>query len=165
MRLEIYLQELQAKVEKWVQSINNGFYNFKDGYFQVPYLASDPETMIEGIKKSPFVRFDENYQTLKLNSPIIKFKQKYLNLEEGLWVLTNKIHWKVSVKTTAMLEEKPSQYYFLAYIRTNHPYKHLELGKNNDFVQPSTNNWTFYKSTTAHNGFFTKNTKFFSILF
>lgn len=157
-------KKVTTSVDKWFTKANAYMYNFRDGHFQFPYVPNDPELMIEGIKKTPFVTFDEPMQCLETNSAIMKIKLKFLNIEEGLWMTATHSHWKVQTKVVALPVETPSDYYFLTYSRSTDAINVKIEGHIQTFDNDS-RSWTLYKSTTALDAFFTKNCKAFTTLF
>jgi AraC-like DNA-binding protein len=158
------IQALANRSEKWLNIAKRYMYNFKDGHFQLPYLPNEPDAMIEGFKKTPFVNFNEETRLLDSNSPFLRAKQNYLNVEPGLWVIATNVLWKVNVKVIAVIDEEPSDYFFVSYSRTSEPYiVHSEAGEK-QFINRN-QFWTFHKSKIALDAFFKKNSKIFSMMF
>lgn len=156
--------DISARTDKWIAKASSYMYNFRDGHFQFPYAANDPEMMIESLKKTPFVTFDTTKQCLETNSPFMKVKQNYLQIEDGFWIIDSQVHWKVKVKVIALIDEIPSDYYFLTYTRTTESIEVL-LENGEHTYQSFNQSWTLYKSTTALNAFFKKNCKSNSTFF
>ena len=158
------LKSISDRTDKWLKKARSYMYNFRDGHFQFPYAANDPELMIEGLKKTPFVTYNADYQCLETNSPFLKVKQNYVNIEDGLWLICTHLQWKVKVKVIALIDDEPSDYYFLTFSRTTNSIN-VCLKDGNQEYSSNNHSWTLYKSTTALDAYFEKNCKLYSIFF
>ncbi len=154
------------RVEEWIKSFQNRFFSFNKGYFNIHYISQSPESKIEGIKKSPFTKYNEEKQCFSLSTPLLKFKLKFIKFNEGFWLFTNHIVWKVNVKTISFCEEEDSPFYYLAFVRTSDNYSQKVITlKNTSLISPPSMNWSFFKANTKNEGYLKKNTRFFSVLF
>lgn len=151
-------------IDNWFAKANNYMYNFKDGHFQFPYVSNDPESMIEGLKKTPFVTHNESLQCLETNSAFMKIKLKYLKLNDGLWLTSTQSSWKVNVVAIALPLDNPSDYYFLTYSRLTDNVQ-IVMKESEHLFENNSHAWTFYKSNTALNAYFQKKCKSFAIVF
>ncbi len=149
---------IAQRTDKWLTKANAYMYNFKDGHFQFPYAPSDPELMIESLKKTPFVTFDKEYQCLETNSPFMKVKQNFAKVEQGFWIIVSQVLWKVKVKVVALVDDEPSDYYFLSYSRTTDSIK-VFVDKGNIEYESYNQTWNLYKSNTAMNAYFQSNSR------
>ncbi len=164
MKISNPFKNITSRTEKWLKKANAYMYNFKDGHFQFPYAANDPELMVEGIKKTPFVNYDEKMQCLETDSKFMKIKFKYIKIEEGLWMTATHSHWKVNVKVVALADEVPSDYFFLGYSRSTDNIM-VYASEERHLFENNSHSWTFYKSTTALDAYFKKDCKAFTTLF
>lgn len=164
MKITNTFKNITVRTEKWLKKANAYMYNFKDGHFQFPYAANDPELMVEGIKNTPFVDFDAQRQCLETDSKFMKIKLKYIKIEEGLWMTATHSHWKVNVKVVALADDVPSDYFFLGYSRSTDNIM-VFASENRLLYENNSHSWTFYKSTTALDAYFKKDCKAFTTLF
>lgn len=155
---------LAHKSEKWIDKASNYMYNFKDGHFQFPYAASSPDMMIEGFRKTAFVTHNKALDFFETNSPFVKSKSTYINPENGLWCIGTHIHWKVKMKVIAIIDEEPNDYFVLSYVQTTHLFQ-VKADTKEGYISNTNQAWTLYKSTTAVNAYFEKNSSVFSMLF
>lgn len=87
----------------------------KDGFYELPYIANSPETMVHSFDQMPFTKHSKKNKQLSIDTPFLKGKTRYANVEEGLWVFYNNIDYKenISFKTIEM-KDLPSDYYILS---------------------------------------------------
>lgn len=71
--------------------------------------------MLEGLKSLPFVSVDEENRIISANNPWISNKLRYVELEEGLWLMLHDSHFKANICGKAIYESKVGQYYSLFY--------------------------------------------------
>ncbi|MBI3521047.1 MAG: hypothetical protein HY062_17035, partial [Bacteroidetes bacterium] len=62
-------------------------FNYKNGFYVIPYLANDPYHTLESFKKLPFLKWNEEERKLTTNSLFIEGEVYYYEIEEGLWLL------------------------------------------------------------------------------
>jgi len=102
------------KINKWIIQFKPYFFTYSNGFFKFYYLANSPELIVNGIKKMPFIDFDETKEILSLNNSFLKSTLRYAELEKGLWVLNSRIFYKNNITYEAFYDVSlPSNYYCL----------------------------------------------------
>lgn len=158
------IQEITEKAEKWLTERGVFVYNFKDRAFQVPYITTSPELMFEGFKKTPFSKYNPDYQSIESNSMFAKYKNTYLELEQGFSVLITNIWWKTNIKVVPIIKEIDKEYYFLRFARSSDEFGiHIKNSIDQFVYQPS--QWYFYKANTDVEASFKKDSKYFTFAF
>lgn len=105
---------LLDKINNWLTRFKPYFFTYSDGFFKFYYLANSPELIVNGIKKMPFVEFDDTKEILSLNNSFLKSTLRYAELEKGLWVLNSRIFYKNNITYEAFYDSSlPSNYYCL----------------------------------------------------
>lgn len=102
------------KINSWIIKFKPYFFTYSDGFFKFYYLANSPELIENGIKKMPFVDFDETKEILSLNNSFLRSTLRYAELEKGLWVLNSRIFYKNNITYEAFYDASlPANYYCL----------------------------------------------------
>lgn len=154
------------RVTKWLNKFEKYFFYYKDGFFVLPYLTNTPELMIDSLRGMPFVSQDSQKNILYSNNPFTTGELHYEAIEEGLWLMVAKQEFKANVHTKAVYDEKPSDYFFLAFsIYENKAKPDLDMMINRQKVK--NNSWAIYRPGVAIDAFHTKGTKglFFNFAF
>lgn len=120
-------------------------FTYKKGFYNIPYLANSPETMIESLKKLPFVVYQREFQLIKSNTPFLTAAIYYQKVEEGLWLLYATAEHKANIAYDLVYDNYiPNDYYTLSVNLTSSEVvirKQVPLQKIN--LQKCT--WTFFK--------------------
>jgi AraC-like DNA-binding protein len=156
---------LQKRINKWFSGIKQYLFFYRDGFFELPYLSNTPQVMVESLKKMPVTKHNELEQAIYANNPFTKGVMRYREIEEGLWLLATKIDFKANVKTRAIYDGEPNDYYFLSFslYHTEVTVQHHSVNKIN-FPSKS---WSLYKPGTEIDACHYKGTSglFFNFVF
>lgn len=106
---------LSKRINKWFSGIKQYLFFYRDGFFELPYLSNTPQTMVESLKKMPVTKHNSLEQAIYSNNPFTKGVMRYREIEEGLWLLVTNISFKANVKTQAIYDGEPTNYYFLSF--------------------------------------------------
>lgn len=102
------------KINSWILKFKPYFFTYSEGFFKFYYLANSPELIVNGIKKMPFVEFDQSKEILSLHNSFLKSTLRYAELEKGLWVLNSRIFYKNNITYEAFYDASlPTNYYCL----------------------------------------------------
>lgn len=128
----------------------------KNSFYEIPYIASNPELMIANFSKTPDVVLDAKKQFFMAQTPLFDVKTNYKNCG-SLYVVSTEIEYKTNLcfKTIDTLPF-PSNYYCLT-LRINHPNK-KNKSLVNDFAY-SDNAWLFFKPNAMFDHYHFNGTK------
>lgn len=102
-------------VNKWFSKYKNSFFLYKEGFFELPYLANSPETLVQSIGKMPFIKHYKDRQLVKSKTPLVSGIFYYEKIEEGLWIIQGDFDYKANVNYKRVSDANlPSDYYFLS---------------------------------------------------
>ncbi len=87
-----------------IKSINSWFSKYKkflliyrDGFWDIPYLANSPETIVKSTAKMPFTKHFSKKQLIRSTTPLINGELFYEKIEEGLWVIVSNLKYKANI--------------------------------------------------------------------
>jgi AraC-like DNA-binding protein len=115
------LNMLLKRINNWFNHAKKYFFTYKEGFFEVSYLANSPEVLVRSVIKMPFVKHNTNVQVISSNNAFVKADLHYQQLEEGLWVTYAKAYYKKNLSYKPIFDSSiDSDYYLLSYnINTN----------------------------------------------
>jgi AraC-like DNA-binding protein len=154
------------RVLKWLKKFEKYLFYYQDGFFVLPYLTNTPELMLASLRGMPFVNQDTQRNVLYTDNPFTKGELHYQEIEEGLWLMVSDQEFKSNVRTKAVFDDRPSDYFFLAFsIYQNQVIPTLEILINNHKIK--NNSWAIYRPGVPIDAFHIKGTKglFFNFCF
>ncbi|HLO45844.1 MAG TPA: AraC family transcriptional regulator [Leadbetterella sp.] len=154
------------RVTRWLKKFEKYLFYYKDGYFVLPYLTNTPELMLESLRSMPFVSQDPFRNVLVTDNPFTKGELHYQEIEDGLWLMVSEQEFKSNVRTKAVFDDIPSEYYFLAFSVYQNPIiPALEILINDHKIK--NNSWAIYRPGVPIDAFHIKGTKglFFNFSF
>jgi len=102
------------RIEKFLSGFRKYLFYYKDGFFELPFMANSPETIVKSLTGMPFVKHDEQKQKFSSNTPFLKADIYYQEIEQGLWILFADAEYKTNVHYKLIVDkELPSDYYML----------------------------------------------------
>lgn len=96
---------LKKQINNWFIHFSKYFFSYKQGYYEVSYIANSPHATIESYKKMPFFKHSKKYQTFNLSNMFMKVLFKYFNIEEGLWVSVSEVSIFKNIKINLLYDE------------------------------------------------------------
>jgi len=135
---------ISKRLEKWFAKFKLYFFTYKNGFFELPYLANSPEAMINSISKMPFTKHYPNKNFIKSNTPFLKADIYYQFIEDNIVLLVTQIQYKANVNYKMIYDKHlPVQWYFLTFQVNENPSIARCLVINGlNFADKS---WTFFK--------------------
>lgn len=131
-------------LNSWFTKFQKYFFSYKDGFFELSFLANSPQSMLASFEKMPFMDFDKKGQVFFPNTPFVKGEVHYQELEEGLLILNNSMNYKANVQFKMLYDNKlPKDYYFLSYNHSENDY--LQSGTVINNISFSSRSWTIFK--------------------
>ena len=68
---------LLKKIENWIKQSQQYFFTYKNGFFDLPYMANNPDVMIKCFAKLPFNKHNIHQKLLVTDNPFLKGKLYY----------------------------------------------------------------------------------------
>jgi AraC-like DNA-binding protein len=135
-----------ASVKNWFSKFQKYLFYYKDGFYELPYLANSPQLMVESFRAMPFVKnyAKEGYYTI--SNMFVSGAGHYHEIEEGLWVIMSDFEVKKNLNFNLCYEYGiPADYHFLTlYLnRGTLTVKKPRINVNIDNIDRS---WTLFKA-------------------
>lgn len=131
-------------LNKWFINFQKYFFTYKDGFFELPYLANNPKTMVKSFAKMPFNKHYINKNCFISNNPFIYGELYYRELEDELWVFYGEVNYKTNVSYNLIYDKSlPIDYYTLSYNKVTN--KVTEVGFMIDDVSLNSSSWSLFK--------------------
>ncbi len=152
--------------DKWLKYIRRYLLSYRDGLYELPYIANNPQLMLESMKNMPMVTFFPEQNFYKSNTPFLDGICHYEEIEEGLWLLLTDVKIKKSVCFRLLYDKHiPKNYYFLT-LHVNNGNAVIKSPKLNIEIEHKDRTWTLFKpGTNSLNAHFKgENSIFLSIM-
>lgn len=153
-------------LENWDNYIKKNLFRDHSGFYELPYLANNPQLMVDSISELPVTSHKPAEQSIYTNNNFTSGVLHYRKIEEGLWLIATHFDIKESMVCRSMYDnEVIADHYFLSFAVFEYKFP-----VNNDFTQFATllsTTCTFYKPNTEVDTYFYKNTrgKLYNIVF
>jgi AraC-like DNA-binding protein len=134
--------KILSGVEKWLTRFKPYFFTYKKGFWEMPYLANSPQVMLEIFKKVPFVKYNAANQSIAVNTPLLKVLFYWMEIEEGLFILSSETKFKANISFKHYYDESLAADYFTLSFR-DHDSKNINSIVN-DASFPD-NSWLLFK--------------------
>ncbi len=107
---------IKKRIDNWFVHFKKYFFTYKNGFFELNYLANSPQTLIESADKMPFTKLDYKNQIVTTDNSFLKGEMHYQELEEGLYAIIADLYYKTNV-TFKLIYDKylPIDWYILSY--------------------------------------------------
>ncbi|MBS1645986.1 MAG: helix-turn-helix transcriptional regulator [Bacteroidetes bacterium] len=136
---------LQEAIKRWFLGYKKYLVTYSKGFYNIPYLANSPETMVASMQKLPFVKHDKKLQLLQSNTPFLKGGFYYQKIEEGLFLLYSTVYYKANVAYNMIYDEQmPNDYYMISLNLTANRKTVYKLLDKRELSLPQYS-WTFLK--------------------
>lgn len=108
-------------LNKFFHRFKRYFFKYKDGFYEVPYLANSPEVILESLKNVPFMKWDDSKKLLSMKNHFLAGNIYWIKLEDGLWFILADTSYKVNVHCKFIYDKYlPSDYYLISFNRFKH---------------------------------------------
>lgn len=158
---------LKKQINNWFIHFKKYFFRYKQGYYEVSYIANSPQATIESYKKMPFFKHNKKYQTFNLNNMFMNVLFKYFKIEEGLWVSVSEVSIFKNIKINLLYDEFiDDRYYTLSLNFVNNNSIKISNLVNNSWVL-SNMSWILIKprENAYHINFKDSNAKYIVFYF
>ncbi|MFN6946057.1 MAG: helix-turn-helix domain-containing protein [Cytophagaceae bacterium] len=129
------------RVESFISQFKKYFIKNKDGFYELPYLANSPESLIQGIRKMPFIKHAQKDKVFYSNTPFIKTEIHFQKLERGLWVIYAESQNKANLLFNRIVDKELLSDYFILG---------LEISTTQTTFKNSPSNKFSYSNYTCH---------------
>lgn len=136
--------------------IKKSLFSAKDGFFELPYFSNSPEFMLDSIVNLSVATHIQSEQNVHTENAFFDGNMNYLEIEEGLWVMSYTFDVKQNIIANANYDNhKESEYYYLSFSVFHYEFPNKSLDKN---IILKSKCWTLYKPKTKVSMYFYKNT-------
>jgi AraC-like DNA-binding protein len=153
-------------LKNWDLYIEKNLFRNHAGFYELPYLANNPQLMVNSILKLPVSRHNPEEQAIYTDNQFINGVIRYHKIEEGLWLMATYFDIKKNMVCRALYDDEVvSDHYFLSFAVFE--YKFPTNDNFTRFVTLLSTTCTFYKPNTEVDTYFYENTsgKFYNIVF
>ncbi|MES2565897.1 MAG: helix-turn-helix transcriptional regulator [Bacteroidota bacterium] len=134
--INIFLKNLSKKIR------------YKDGFFEIPYMAGSPEMTIKSFDKLYFTKHDKKGNKIVVKNLFMEVVFYYLKLDDGLWIYISKSHYNKNMQFFHYyLKENLDNYYFLNFNQNFKTIRNKKMVVNGLCV--SNKNWVLFKPLIA----------------
>jgi AraC-like DNA-binding protein len=104
------------RLDKFFHRFRRFIFKYKDGFYEVPYLANSPAVILESFKKTPFMNWDESRKLLSMKNHFLTANIYWIKLEDGLWFIMADSSYKVNLHYKFIYDKYlPANYYLLSF--------------------------------------------------
>ena len=103
---------IKRQINNWFIHFKKYFFKYKQGYYEVSYIANSPQATIESYKKMPFFKHNKKHQTFNLNNMFMKVLFKYFRIEEGFWISVSEVSIFKNIKINLLYDEFINDRYY-----------------------------------------------------
>lgn len=158
---------LKKQINNWFIHFKKYFFRYKQGYYEVSYIANSPQATIESYKKMPFFKHNKKHQTFNLTNLFMKVLFRYFQIEEGLWLSVSEVSIFKNIKINLLYDEFiDDRYYTLSLNFVNNNSIKISNLVNNSWVL-SNMSWILIKprENAFHINFKDSNAKYIVFYF
>lgn len=133
-------------IKKWLSSFQKYFFYYRDGFYELPYIANSPELFVASFKGMPFVKSFPKKCYFTTDNLFLKGEGHYQKLEEGLWLTMSNFEVKKDLSFKLYYEPNmKSDYHFLS-IYLSRGTKTVRLPKIHLDIECFDRSWTLFKA-------------------
>lgn len=158
---------LKKRISNWFVHFQKYFFKYRNGFYEVSFIANSPQATIESYKKMPFFKYNKKHQTFGLSNMFMKVLFKYFKLEEGLWISVSEVSIFKNIKINLLYDEFiDDRYYTLSLNFVNNNSIKISNLVNNSWVL-SNMSWILIKprENAYHINFKDSNAKYIVFYF
>jgi AraC-like DNA-binding protein len=152
------------KKDSPVINFNSMSFVYKNGFYELPYVANDPHGMIEEYKKMPFITYNPKNKSLSAKMPVLNIDLFYRKIKD-LFIIHSQVKFKANVSFKHYQNEAVSCNYYCLSLRNDSYAKNINSMAND--VGYTDNSWLIFKPGAKVNHHHFNGTKgsYFSIYF
>lgn len=139
---------MNLAVKKWFANFKKYLFFYRDGFFELPFLANSPEMIVQSFGKMPFVKNFPEQRTFVTNNLFLTGEGHYQQIEDGLWIIISSIKLKKDISFKLYYDDTyPADYHYLT-LYVNCGQKEIKLPRLHFNVDFQDRAWTLYKKRT-----------------
>ncbi len=105
---------MTSSIKQWLKNFRKYLFYYRNGFFELPYLANSPQTMIESLHSMPFIKSNNEERSIISNTPFLKGDLRYYDVEDGLFVHASVMDFKANVNFKLIYDKDlPVEHYYL----------------------------------------------------
>lgn len=139
---------MSFSIKNWLSSFQKYFFYYRDGFYELPYIANSPELMLASFGSMPFVKHYPKKSYFTTNNMFLKGKGYYQKLEEGLWLIISDMEIKKDLSFKLYYEPGIEANYHTLNIYLSKDTKVVRFPKMNLDLAFEDHTWGLYKAGT-----------------
>lgn len=131
---------------KWLAKFQKYLFYFKDGFYELPYVANSPELMVESFSVMPFVKNFPTKGYYTISNIFLTGIGHYHKVEDGLWLIMSDFEVKRNLSFKLYYESGvPAEYNFLT-LYLNRGKHQVRSPKIHIDIENIDRSWTLFKA-------------------
>lgn len=131
---------------RWLSSIRKYFFTFRDGFYEIPFLANSPEVIVKSFANTPFFKDDPKKGCFSTNNLFMQGEGHYHKIEEGLWIIMSNVEIKKDLSFKLYYEKDlPADYHCLT-LYLNRGSQSIKMPKVQMDIDNQDRSWTLFKA-------------------
>jgi AraC-like DNA-binding protein len=113
---------IKKQINNWFIHFQKYFFKYKQGFYELSYIANSPAATIESYIKMPFFKHNKKHQTFNLSNLFMKVLYRYYKIEEGLWLSVSEVSIFKNIKINLLYDEFIDDKYYtlsLNFVNSN----------------------------------------------
>lgn len=106
-------KSISTTINNWFKKYKKYLLLYRNGFWEIPYLSNSPETIIRSVIKMPITKHIPKRQYVISKTPLIKGSFYYEEIEEGLWLINNKLSYKSNINYVKVGDGEGSNDWYL----------------------------------------------------
>ena len=103
-------------INTFIKSLDKKKFTYKDGFFEMPYMAGSPEMTVKSFDKFYFTKHNKKDNKIDVKNIFMHGAFYYLKLEDGLWIYVSRVQYKKNIQFYHYYQENDTDnYYFLNF--------------------------------------------------
>lgn len=133
-------------VKQWISKFQKYLFYYRDGFYELPYVANTPELMVESFSAMPFVKNYPSKGYYTISNIFLTGLGHYHKVEDGLWLIMSDFEVKRNVSFKLYYESGiPSEYNFLT-LYLNRGRHEVHGPKIHVDIENIDRSWTLFKA-------------------
>lgn len=137
---------VQQFVQGWLNKVRKYVLTYRDGFYEMPYLANSPAHMIESVKGTPFVKFFPEKNCYTTSNTFFSGDCHYQELEEGLWIVMSNIEIKKNLSFKLVYDLRLPQDYHFLNLYINRSITQIKSPMINVAIENEDRSWVLFKA-------------------
>jgi AraC-like DNA-binding protein len=137
---------IQATVSSWLGKAKKYLFTYRDGFYELPFIANSPELIVASFSYMPFIKHDPKRGAFHTSNMFIEGTGHYQKLEEGLWVILSDFEVKKDLSFKMHYEPDVAATYHSLSLYINKDIRRVKFPKVFYDVQSQDRSWFMVKA-------------------